>query len=83
MFIEFILWLILFYLLFRVMVRFLFPILAQWYVKRFQKKFYEQNPHLKDDKKKNANKVRIKRPDSSRRMNTDRMGEYVDYEEVE
>ncbi|MFC1732761.1 hypothetical protein ACFL6I_20870 [candidate division KSB1 bacterium] len=82
MLLNFLFWLILIYLLFRVMVKYLFPYLLRWYLKRFQNKFYEQNPHLKKEQNKKDTKVHIKRP-GSRKINTDTIGEYVDYEEVD
>jgi hypothetical protein len=61
---------------------YLFPLLIRWYLNRFKKRFYEQNPHLRQDKhgntSSNVNTPKEKDADNI----TNRIGEYVDFEEI-
>jgi hypothetical protein len=58
---------VLIYLVFRIVTAWLMPLVVRWYVNRYRKKYHENNP-----------RVRKEDPPSK----TDRLGEYVDYEEV-
>ncbi len=80
---NFLLWIILIYLLFRIAVRYLFPFLVKWYLKRFQQRFYEQNPHIRNNEKTSPDgKVHIKRPGRQKKNDKD-IGEYINFEEVD
>lgn len=72
---------ILIYLVFRVLTAYVFPWIARWYLKRYQKRFYRENPSAAKagEKRRQQEKERqrqMKKPD------TDKLGEYVDYEEI-
>jgi hypothetical protein len=78
---------ILIYLIFRLFTSLVLPWLIQWYLNRFKKKFYEQNPHLRQEEeqpRKGKSKVRItyKRSEQSGKS-LDDVGEYVDFEDVD
>jgi hypothetical protein len=49
---------------------------------RFQKKFFDQNPHFDPDfKTKNEGEMKIKY-NTKTKASTDEIGDYVDYEEI-
>ncbi|TVQ86289.1 MAG: hypothetical protein EA393_12335 [Bacteroidetes bacterium] len=77
---------ILIYLIFRLFTSIVLPWLMRWYLNRFKKKFYEQNPHLRQDQEqtgKGKSKVRITYKRSQQgEKSLDDVGEYVDYEEI-
>lgn len=76
---------VLIYLAFRVFTMYLFPALLRWYLKRFQRKFYEQNPHLRKEKPsgKTRSGVNISEdPQQESGKITNKIGEYVDFEEI-
>lgn len=70
------------YLVFRFFTMYLFPVLLRWYLNRFKKRFYERNPHLRQDEYgNNASDVNTpKNTDSGNKIN--QIGEYVDFEEI-
>ncbi len=78
---------VLIYLAFRLFITLVLPWVARWYLNRFKKKFYEQNPHLRqDDEPKRKNKTRIwfnNRKTRQYSQSMDDVGEYVDYEELD
>ena len=92
-FLNFILILILIWLLFSLFIRYVFPRLLVYWVKRKQKKMMEQmgiNPDDLDKKAKKAKKdkkegeVSIdKKPDKDKKGSSDNVGEYVDFEEID
>lgn len=75
------------YLVFRILGRYLLPVLLKYFMKRTQNRFYEQNPHLrKEDTKTTTGKegeIHFEKPNKkkSRKINPD-VGEYTDFEEV-
>jgi len=92
-FLNFILILILIWLLFSLFMRYVFPRLLLYWVKRKQKKMMEQmgiNPDDLDQRTKKAKKdkkegeVSInKKPDKGKKGSSDNVGEYVDFEEID
>lgn len=76
---------IIIYVIFRLLIRYVFPFIVKRYLKRFQNNFYEQNPHLKNQQQKKEGEVNIEHDPSknSKKKGNDDIGEYVDYEEVE
>ncbi|MEQ8625580.1 MAG: DUF4834 domain-containing protein [Vicingaceae bacterium] len=58
---------------FRLIVRFLFPLVLKWFVNKQQSKFRNQT----DDKSKNQ-----KSTSSKSKSHTEGIGDYVDYEEL-
>ncbi|MCF8302378.1 MAG: DUF4834 family protein [Bacteroidales bacterium] len=87
---KLIFYIILFYLIFKVMVRYVFPFLVRLYLKSVRKKFYQQNPHYRQQqqqqrqKKRKDGEVTIEYMQHKQRQpSTDNVGEYVDYEDVE
>jgi hypothetical protein len=80
---------IIIYLIFRVVTRYVFPWLLKWYLARFRRKFYEQNPHLRQDEpdygKSSSSRSKMKitiDPKDTKSNIDDSIGEYVDFEEV-
>jgi hypothetical protein len=73
------------YLAFRLITMYLLPTLIKWYLKRFQQKFYEQNPHLRREQevhKKGNTRVIIEEQQKSDKNIPDDIGEYIDYEDI-
>jgi hypothetical protein len=60
---------VLIYLLFRVLTAWVFPLVVRWWVNRYKKKYYRDN-------------ARTARQDQQPESKTDRIGEYVDFEEI-
>ncbi len=78
---------VLIYLIFRLFTSLVLPWLIRWYLNRFKKKFYEQNPHLRQEEeqsRKSKSKVRItyKRSEQAGKS-LDDVGEYVDFEDID
>lgn len=71
------------YLFFRVFTSVILPFIVRLTVKKFQNRFYEDNPHLRPDEKPKDGKVTIHRvsDDKNSRVPPD-LGEYTDYEEI-
>jgi len=92
-FLNFILIIILIWLLFSLFVRYVFPRLLLYWVKRKQKKMMEQmglDPDNLDQNMKKAKKdkkegeVSIdKKPGNGKKGSSDNVGEYVDFEEID
>ena len=81
---KFVLGIIVVYFIFRLLIRYVFPYLGSYYLKRFQRKFYDQNPHLNKDpiKKTKNNEMNTDHiPDKKKEVND--IGEYIDFEEIE
>ncbi len=68
---------ILIYLVFRFMTMVVFPWIARWYLKRYKKRFYQDNPGAADAARKHSREQKV-----AREADTDQIGEYVDYEEI-
>lgn len=79
---EFVFILIIFYYLFKLLVRYLFPWIVKRYLKYFQNKFYEQNPQARPKQSKDEGKVKVDY-EPKQDSKSDNIGEYVDYEEVD
>ncbi|NVN96320.1 MAG: DUF4834 domain-containing protein [Bacteroidetes bacterium] len=81
---EFILWLILIYLIFRFIAKFVLPYLLKYYLNKFQQKFYQQSSHDNTTRKEGDTSIDFI-PDTKTKKSTsaEKIGEYVDYEEVE
>jgi hypothetical protein len=76
---------ILIYLAFRVITMHLVPVLIKWYLKRFQQKFYEQNPHLRREQEVHKKGGRVIIQEETKKADKslpDDIGEYIDYEEI-
>lgn len=86
-FLNFIFILILIWLGFSLFIRYIFPRLLIFWVKRKQKKMMEQMGIKPDDvnpKDKKEGEVSIdKKPDKDKKGSSDNVGEYVDFEEID
>lgn len=86
-FLKFILVLILIWFGFTLFIRYIFPRLLLYWIKRKQKKMMEQmglDPETMKDKKKKEGEVNITRkPGNTQKGPSDDLGEYVDFEEVD
>ena len=72
------------YLFFRVLTAYVFPWVIQLWLKRFQKRFYDQNPHIRKDKDYQEGRVTIKKVKEEEAANIpDDFGDYVDFEDVD
>jgi len=74
---------IIFYILVRVLGRFLLPWLIKRYLRRVKDKFFEENPHVSTERFKGDSSIRIdySGPSSKSKSTSEEVGEYVDYEE--
>ncbi len=55
----------------------------KWYLKRHQKRFYKENPHFRQDQQQSKKgDVHISYSKGENQPDTNKIGEYVDYEEV-
>ncbi|MEN8224436.1 MAG: DUF4834 family protein [Bacteroidota bacterium] len=86
-FLNFIFILILIWLGFSLFIRYVFPRLLLYWVKRKQKKMMDQmgiKPDDKKEKKAKEGEVNIDQvPQKDKKGSTENMGEYVDFEEVD
>ena len=86
-FLNFIMILILIWLGFTLFIRYVFPRLIIYWVKRKQKKMMDEmgfSQKEKTGKKKKVGEVNIdKVPDKDKKGSSENMGEYVDFEEVD
>ena len=79
---KFIFWIVIFYIIYRVLIRYVFPFLLRYFLKNSQEKFYKQNPNIK--RKKNGEVSIDYMPEKDiKRDKENKLGEYVDYEEIE
>jgi len=80
---RFLLILMISYYLFKFIVRYLFPILVRNFVKKAQKNFYDQNPHLDPEKSRGKEgEIHVKKKPDSQEKSKDDFGDYIDYEEI-
>lgn len=81
---KFILWLIFFYFLFRILTRFVFPILLHRYIRKQEKKYRYQNESPGESHKETGKmKISIPRQGKDKKRPADHLGEYTDFEEKE
>ncbi len=81
---NFLLVLLIIYFVFVIFTRFIFPFLLKRFVRRVQKNIFDQNTDLKDqyeNTKKNG-EINVDYIPPKSKTNTDHVGEYVDYEEL-
>lgn len=72
------------YLFFRVLTIYILPRIIQLWLKRFQKRFYDQNPHIRKDQNYQEGRVTIKKVKEEEAANIpDDFGDFVDYEDVD
>lgn len=74
---------LLIYICFRIIVSLILPLLVRWYVKRSRDRFLRNNPQYaeRQQKKEGEMTITIKRT-SQGKPNSDKLGEYTDFEEV-
>ncbi|MDY0101440.1 MAG: hypothetical protein RBS07_00780 [Lentimicrobium sp.] len=71
------------YLFFRVLSVFILPWLVKFWLKRFQARFYDQNPHLRKEQDSREGEITIKKVAKDDPVNIpDDFGDYIDYEDV-
>lgn len=71
------------YVFFRIFALYIAPFLIKLFIRRVQKKFYENNSHMNRDSNTKSGKVTIHRmKDSKDNDIPSDLGEYIDYEEV-
>lgn len=75
--------LLLIYLFFRVFTAVILPFILRFSLRRFQKKFYEQNPHIHPDLTREEGEVTIQKvSEEDQQQVPPDVGEYIDYEEI-
>ncbi|MBW6491798.1 MAG: hypothetical protein K0B15_11465 [Lentimicrobium sp.] len=80
---RFIIIVFLVYMIFRILSRYIFPWLIRFSLKRFQSRFYKQNPNLRPEKQKKEGEITIKKVKKEEDGKIpDDFGDYVDYEDV-
>ncbi|MEA5109860.1 MAG: hypothetical protein VB072_05475 [Lentimicrobium sp.] len=71
------------YLTFRVLTTYIFPWLVKRSVRKYQERFYEQNPHLKPDQPRKDGQVTIEKVGREESGNVpENIGEYTEYEDI-
>ncbi|HAH57875.1 MAG: DUF4834 family protein [Lentimicrobium sp.] len=81
--IKFLLIIFAFYLFFRVFTSVILPFIVKRSLKRFQDKFYQRNPHVRNPDKTKEGEVTIKDPGHQDEVNIpEDFGEYIDYEDI-
>lgn len=79
---KFFLWLIFFYFLFRILTRFIFPILLNRYIRKQEKKYRYRNEAPQPNNQENGKmKISIPRQGKDHQRAADHLGEYTDFEE--
>lgn len=82
-FFEIVILIFLLFLFFRVLASYLLPFLVKLFVRRMQKRFYEQNPNAKKRSENKDGKVTIQRvKDKKDNDIPPDLGDYIDYEEL-
>lgn len=82
--VKFLVVVVIIYMVFKVLGGFILPWIIRVWLKRFQKRFYDQNPHIRNDKDYQEGKVTIKKVKEEESANIpDDFGDYVDYEDVD
>lgn len=81
MFVRLILWIIIIYIVYRVLVRYIFPFLVRYFIKNSQEKFYRENPNIRRKKEGEVSIDYSPKKNNNKDNLTDDIGEYVDYEE--
>ncbi|MDR4988328.1 MAG: hypothetical protein RG741_05755 [Bacteroidales bacterium] len=75
---------ILIYLIFRILVFYVMPRIGQWYLNRHRDRFYRNNPSAAKAKERMEKQgMRIAQDQKHQTTDTDNIGEYVDFEDVE
>jgi hypothetical protein len=82
-FLEIVILIFLLFLFLRVLASYLAPFLVKLFVRRMQKRFYEQNPNYKKKAESKEGKVTIHRVNDTKdnEIPPD-LGDYIDYEEI-
>ena len=70
------------YFLFRILSRFVFPWIAAWWLRRFERNFFERNPHLRREEQRKEGEVHIDYMPPGTSKTGDDDGEYIDYQEI-
>ena len=74
---------ILIYLIFRIFIAWILPMIVRWYLNRFKKRFYQQNPHTRQARERHTpGEVSITYTQEPAQAATNELGEYVDFEEI-
>ncbi len=61
----------------------IFPAIARWYLNRYKNKFYRDNPWAaRAEEKKSSRSQSFEQQNQKNKIDTDQLGEYVDYEEI-
>ena len=87
MLLKFLLFIILVYLFFRLLGRYILPWLVRRYMKNVEKKFYQDQYQEKSKQKKRKKEgdinINTKSSKSSSKGSDDELGDYVDFEEID
>ncbi|MFZ4399980.1 MAG: hypothetical protein ACOYO1_08105 [Bacteroidales bacterium] len=68
--------------MFRIFAKYLLPFLLKYYLKRFSQKFYQQNAPMDSNRKVGETNVEFVPEKKTKNKSTDKIGEYVDFEEI-
>ncbi len=75
---------ILIYLVFRILISFIFPKIGQYYLNRHRDRFYRNNPGAAKAKERSERQgINISKNGKKKKSDTDKIGEYVDFEEID
>mgnify|MGYP000999990160 CR=1 FL=1 len=71
------------YLVFRIIARLLLPYLIKRFIEKQKEFFYQHNPHVRRPSNKKEGEMSIHINTAKRKKeNTDNLGEYVDFEDI-
>ncbi|MDX9942898.1 MAG: hypothetical protein RBS53_11830 [Bacteroidales bacterium] len=73
---------IIIYLVFRVLTTYVFPWLVKRYIERAKKKFYSDNPQFREKQEKKKGDMTITYKEEQDQPDTDKLGEYTDFEDI-
>lgn len=74
--------LVVFYLVFRVLITYVFPWMVKRYIERAKDKFYAENPQYKERQEKKKGEMTITYKKEDGQPDTDKLGEYTDFEDI-
>ena len=73
---------ILIYLFFRILGKFILPFIAKSYVNKQKQRYYQENPNATQDKERDG-EIHIRRAANRKQKVNPEIGEVVEFEEVE
>lgn len=83
---RFLFWVGIIYLTFRLSARYLVPWIVARFIRKTQERFFEQNPHLRNDQHKQRSEGEVSIHSENKKASSEQhkndLGEFVDFEEI-